>query len=134
MPPPAVFFAVAVLDGWQLRGLCLAGRPVARMLAQDGSVGEVTRMFLEPGLPHGTASAVLRFAADEARRRGMERMIAYHDRTRHTGCIYRKAGFRKDGLAGPKGGSWGTREGRAETQNTPKRRWVLDLMALRDVL
>jgi len=104
------------------------------MLAQDGSVGEVTRMFLEPGLPHGTASAVLRFAADEARRRGMERMIAYHDRTRHTGCIYRKAGFRKDGLAGPKGGSWGTREGRAETQNTPKRRWVLDLMALRDVL
>jgi hypothetical protein len=143
--PPGSLFAVGVwraaddfLPGiarpvGPLLGLCIVGRPNARMLPQDGSVGEITRVYLVPGLPRGTASELLRYAADLARHRGMASLIAYHDRTRHTGCIYRKAGFRKDGTTATKSnpGSWSTRGGRKSAQlaATPKRRWRLQLHA-----
>lgn len=112
-----------------LLGLCLCGRPVARGLPQDGSTVEITRMVLVPGLPHGTASAMLRHAVEVARLRGASKVIAYHDRTRHTGCIYRKAGFRKAGTVKPRATGWGSRDGRksAEYEATPKRRWELVL-------
>ncbi len=138
--PPGCFFAVGVRASGAdllghacgigpLLGLCLLGRPVARRLPQDGTWAEITRMVLVAGLPHGTASEVLRFAATEARRRGMQTLIAYHDRTRHTGCIYRKAGFRKDGTTDPQLGGWATRPRRtsATYEATPKRRWRMDL-------
>lgn len=111
-PPPGALFAVGVrraapglFDGVEvgagpLLGLCVVGRPVARMLAQDGSIGEVTRLHLAPGLPHGTASRVLRRAAEVATRRG-------------TGA-----------------GSWGTRErheSAVAASSTPKRRWRLEV-------
>jgi hypothetical protein len=137
-PPPGCIFCVVVRRGvldlfgetigeGERLGVCLVGRPITRWLPQDGSVGEVTRMVLADGLPHGTASAVLRFAGDAARRRGMVALISYHDRTRHTGCIYRKAGFRKDGkTAPPWGAGWGSRAGRGtEAQVAPKQRWRL---------
>ena len=139
-PPPGCLFAVAVRElvpglfgpvpAGRLMGVCLVGRPVARMLPQDGTVGEVTRLVLD-GCPYGTASALLRYAAAVARERGMEALISYHDRTRHTGCIYRKAGFRKDGgHGGTSVAGWASRPGRAQgasSQSTPKRRWRLDL-------
>lgn len=127
---PVLFVDLPVADG-PLLGLCLIGRPIARMLPQDGSIGEVTRMVLTPGLPHGTASAVLREAGVRAARRGMAALIAYHDRTRHTGCIYRKAGFRKDGATTPSGTGWGSRNRprSADVGATPKRRWRLTLAA-----
>jgi hypothetical protein len=138
--PPGCLFAIGVraaatgllgvtIGQGPLLGLCLVGRPVARALDQTGDVGEVTRMVLVPGLPHGTASAVLRKAADVARARGMSRLIAYHDRTRHTGCIYRKAGFRRDGGTAAKPGAWGSRGGRASAtyEAAAKRRWTLTL-------
>lgn len=148
-PPPGCLIAIGVTgaiaglfresvsDDKGLLGLCLVGRPVARMLPQDGSVGEVTRMHLANGLPYGTASLVLRKAAEACSRRGMKKLIAYHDRTRHTGCIYRKAGFKKDGVtrsisASSKG--WGSRAGRNQSaidaSFTPKRRWSIDLEAV----
>jgi len=112
-----------------LLGLCLVGRPVSPRLPQDGSLGEITRMWLAPSLPHGTASRVLRYAAKLAGARGFDALIAYHDRTRHSGCIYRKAGFRKDGVTNPPEGGWGSRPGRrsGEYETTPKRRWRLTL-------
>jgi len=139
--PPGALFAVAVRrtvpDLWgqpspegERVGACVIGRPVARMLPQDGSVGEVVRLWLAPGMPYGTASATLRYAAWIAASRGMDSLISYHDRTRHTGCVYRKAGFRKDGTTSPTvGAGWGSREGRASADYaaTPKRRWRLGL-------
>ena len=140
--PPSCLFAVGVREAFvgllgepigqgALLGLCLVGRPISPKLPQDGSVGEITRMVLLPGLPHGTASMVLRKAADLARARGIRSLLAYHDRTRHTGCIYRKAGFRKDGASQHVGKGWATRPGRKSgaLENTPKRRWRLDLVA-----
>src|SRR5207247_462034 len=91
------------------QGLLLVGRPTAPKLPQDGSWGEITRLWLEPGLPHGTASAVIRFAIGLCRERGMSRLISYHDRTRHSGCIYRKAGMRKDGITNPPANGWASR-------------------------
>ena len=138
-PPPGCLYAVGVrllVDGlWgpvpcgDLVGLCLVGRPVARMLPQDGSVGEVTRLWLRTGLPHGTASALLRAAADVGRSRGLRALISYHDRTRHSGCIYRKAGFKKDGGHLARASGWGSRDRpkSADVGSTPKRRWRLDL-------
>lgn len=141
--PPGALFAVGVrravpglfgepVGEGPLLGLCLVGRPVSPKIAQDGSIGEVTRMVLVPGLPHGTASMVLRRVAEIARARGMLALIAYHDRTRHTGCIYRKAGFRRDGVSRHVGRGWATRPGRksGEYEQTAKRRWRLDLVKM----
>lgn len=135
-PPPGALFAIGVFENaaglfgvvaGRLIGLCLVGRPVARMLPQDGSVGEITRMVLDAGLPHGTASAVLREAIAVAAKRRMVRLIAYHDRTRHTGCIYRKAGFRKDGTTTPSATGWASRDRpkSADAGSTSKRRWSI---------
>jgi len=139
LPPPGCLFCLAVRPAapgiggprgaGRLGGVCLVGRPVARALPQNGSVGEVTRLVLRDGLPYATASAVLRRAAEVGRARGMSALISYHDRTRHTGCIYRKAGFRKDGATRP-GDDWGNRPGRRSATpegSTPKRRWRLEL-------
>ena len=137
-PPPGALFAIGVfedVDGLfgvvagRLIGLCLIGRPVARMLPQDGSVGEVTRMVLDSGLPYGTASAVLREAIAVAAKRRMTRLIAYHDRTRHTGCIYRKSGFRKDGTTAPSATGWASRKRpkSADAGSTSKRRWSIEI-------
>ncbi len=141
--PPSCLFAVAVrravpglfgesIGDGPVLGLCLVGRPTARKLPQDGSVGEVTRLFLERGLPHGAASMVLRYVADVARCRRdppMRELIAYHDRTKHAGCVYKKAGFKKDGVSRHQGRGWGSRGGRraADVEITPKRRWRLVL-------
>jgi hypothetical protein len=140
--PPGCLFAVGVYraapglfpgttqPSGPIQGICLIGRPIARKLPQDGSVGEVTRMYLCPGLPPRTASAVLRYAAAIARTRRIDSLIAYHDRTRHTGCIYRKAGFRKDGITDPPPNGWGTRSQSAKSAKLPttsKRRWRLHL-------
>lgn len=142
-PPPGCLYAVGVRAGTpglfgevvgsgELLGLCVIGRPIARRLPQDGSWGEVVRFALVNGLPHGTASAVLHRAWEIARaRQRPQTIIAYHDRSRHTGCIYRKAGMRKAGRANAKGhSSWGSRDGRksADYLATPKRRWRIDLV------
>ena len=137
-PPPGCLFAVAVRELQPglfgptpigpLTGVLLVGRPIARMLPQDGSVGELIRVVLK-GCPYGTASKAIAHTAGVARARGMSAIIAYHDRSRHTGCIYRKAGFRKDGASTPpQGKGWASRSGRrTDAQGTSKRRWRLDL-------
>ena len=65
----------------------------------------------------------------------MVSLISYHRRDKHSGCIYRKAGFKKWGIVKPpQGAGWGSRE-RAESttreQAHSKRRWRLDLGGFR---
>tara|TARA_R110002167_G_scaffold363715_1_gene584520 strand:+ start:1155 stop:1661 length:507 start_codon:yes stop_codon:yes gene_type:complete len=138
-PPPGCLFAIGVSEpidglfgpvfGGDLLGMCIIGRPVARALPQDGSCGEVVRMWLAPGLPYGTASEVLKYAALLAEKRGIKKLFAYHERGRHTGCIYKKAGFKKDIKTKPKVDGWGSRPNRASAQydSTSKRRWTMEL-------
>jgi len=150
-PPPGALLAVSLetltaglfghVPSGDLRGLALLGRPVARTLPQDGSVAEVTRLVLAPGLPRETASHMLMVAVEMLERivpRSVA-VISYHDRTRHTGCIYRKAGFRKDGVTRPgtRRGSWSTRGGReqaASSELESKRRWRIDLGEVRQAI
>jgi len=114
-------------------GMVVVGRPIARMLPQDGTVGEILRFVLDRPMPHHTASHVLRVTAELfAKRPRADHLISYHDRSLHTGCIYKKAGFRKDGVsrAGTRRGSWGTRPNREQamsSEETSKRRWRLDV-------
>lgn len=136
---PGALFAIVVRElvpslfddapGGPWRGVCLVGRPTARALPQDGSWGEVTRLWLDPRCPYGTASLVLRHAIETARTRGLDVLISYHDRTRHSGCVYRKAGMRRWGTTTPSAKGWASRGGRMSgaLEATPKRRWRIDL-------
>ena len=137
--PPGAMFAVAVrtlcsglfgaVPAGELLGVVLVGRPIARMLPQDGTVGQILRMWLAPGLPHGTASEALRFTIWSAAARGIRRLITYHDRSVHTGCCYRKAGFRRAGVTRPSPTGWASRSGRRshDAGSTSKRCWVYEI-------
>lgn len=138
--PPGALFAVGVFEenpglfgepvAGKMVGLCVCGRPTARMIPQDGSVVEITRLVLLPGCPYGTASECLRFACSVAKKRGAVRVISYHDRSRHTGCIYKKAGFKRDWVTdSTKGTGWQSRGNVIPTVKTKKRRWAMDLNA-----
>lgn len=56
--PAGCLFCCVVEEGLDLQGIILVGRPTARMLPQDGSWGEITRLWLRPGLKYGMASEV----------------------------------------------------------------------------
>ena len=137
-PPPGALFAIAVRpmihglfglvpSDTKLVGLGIVGRPIARKRKQDGSWGELTRFVLVPGLPKGTASRVLRVVIHTFfERPGATDLISFHDRTRHTGCIYKKAGFKKDGAVTSPANGWASRPGReksAAAAAPKKRRW-----------
>lgn len=149
-PPPGALLAVSVeplvpglfwpVPSGELLGLGLLGRPNARMLPQDATWAELTRFVLDPALPRETASHVIRVAVELwfARPRAAT-LISYHDRARHSGCIYRKAGMRKDGTtkAGAARGTWATRGGREQaisSEESSKRRWRIDAVDVRPVL
>lgn len=109
-----------------IKGLILLGRPSARALPQDGSWLEITRLYLEPGAPYGTASELIRYAIRIAFQLGTRTVISYHDRTRHSGCIYRKAGMRKDGVTEGRIRAGGRTGASVATGATSKRRWRID--------
>lgn len=133
-PPPGALMVVSLepfapglfgpVPSGALHGLAVLGRPVARNLPQDSTWAELTRFVLARELEKmRVASLVLRVAAELwFGRPRAERLISYHDRSRHSGCIYRKAGFRKDGVtrAGTRRGTWGSRGG--ESRRSPRRR------------
>lgn len=146
-PPPQALFAIAVerlvqglfglVPSGQLVGLAVLERPKARALPQDGTWAEITRFVLDADeqgrtiLPHGTASRVLAVAIAACRKTRIKTLIAYHDRSRHTGCIYKKAGFKRWGVtkADPTK-KWSNRPGREQSGDLPptsKRRWRIDL-------
>lgn len=149
-PPPGAFMAIGVerlvpglfgvVPSGALVGLAVLGRPIARNLDQKGAWAELTRVALVPELPHQTASHVLRVMAevwfDWEKRPHATTILSYHDRTRHSGCIYKKAGFRKYGTTRKDGrrGTWASRPGReqsAEAEVANKRRWRLDVDVVR---
>jgi hypothetical protein len=141
-PPPGALIAVSLqplVDGLfgpcvgpGLLGLAVLGRPVARNLPQDGTWAELTRFVLAKELPTHAASNMLRVVIDRwFARPTAETLISYHDRSRHSGCIYKKAGMRKDGVTRPgtRRGSWGSRPGREQgvsSEEPSKRRWRID--------
>ncbi len=73
-------FGAGVMNGSDLLGVVVVGRPVARMLDQKRIV-EVNRLCIRQDLPQGlewnACSLLYGWAAREAKRRGFERIITY---------------------------------------------------------
>lgn len=129
-PPPAGDrFRAAIWNGATLLGVCIVGRPVARMLPQDTWV-EVNRLCIRRDVPAplrwNACSQLYGWAAREAKRRGFERVITY-TLEEEEGTTLRAAGWTDEGLFGRPGRSWNTpSRPRAEgiTPKVRKRRWT----------
>lgn len=105
IPSIGSVFNLAVSDGQNIVGVCMVGRPMARML-QDGLTLEVTRLCTD-----GTKNACSMLYAAAwrvAREMGYKRLVTYILEV-EPGVSLRAAGFTEIGKAG--GGSW-SRPGR----------------------
>lgn len=113
----------AVYNGEDLVGVCMVGRPVARML--DGeTIVEVTRLCVRrdlcSDLTWNACSMLYGAAAKEAKRRGYLRIITYILET-EAGDTLKAVGWDREQKT--KGGSW-NRPGRARTDKAPIcRKW-----------
>lgn len=102
-PPQGSILQIAVARGDEIVGVCVVGRPVARML-QDDYTAEVTRVATD-----GTRNACSKLygaAWRAVRALGYRRLVTYTLPEEGGGSL-RGAGFRLLGKAG--GGSWSSR-------------------------
>ncbi len=126
-------FGIGLHNGPTLIGVAMVGRPVARMLPQDGSVLEVNRLCLDRAIPDALrwngCSMLYGWAAKEARKRRAERIITYI-RDDEPGTSLLAAGWALERSCA--GGSR-TRDGRsrAEHNTVPKQRWGKQLIKQR---
>lgn len=112
-------FSIAVSDGVNIRGVVIAGRPVARAL-DNGEVLEVNRLCTDGAK---NACSMLYGAARRAAKAMGYRKIITYTLPDEGGTSLRAAGWRCTGTAG--GGSWNCRT-RPRTDTHPlqyKIRW-----------
>jgi hypothetical protein len=104
------------------------GRPVARLLPQDGSCLELRRFAIGPGAPKNTASRMLGWMARElARLGGARRLVSYQDCDSHLGTIYKAAGWVP--IVAPSGGPWNHPGRPRVAARIPRKiRWERNLM------
>jgi hypothetical protein len=113
----------AVYNGPDLIGVCMVGRPVARMI--DGATTvEVTRLCvrrdISKDMTWNACSMLYAAAAKEAKRRGFAKVITYILET-EAGDTLKAVGWDRETRT--KGGSW-NRPGRARTDKAPIcRKW-----------
>jgi hypothetical protein len=123
-PTRGCIVVAAVSDELEhVRGVAIAGRPVARQL-QDGYTAEVTRLCTD-GAPNA-CSMLYRALWRACRALGYRRLVTY-TLPAEGGSSLRAAGFKLIGEAG--GGSW-SRDGRPRVDLHPmqeKLRWDLSL-------
>ena len=98
--PVGMRFALAVVDGETVHGVCIVGRPVARRL-DDGTTAEVVRVATDG--TRNACSMLLGAAARAWRAMGGSRIITY-TLPSEGGASLRGAGWRCVGTAG--GGLW----------------------------
>ena len=129
-PPAGWRFGAGVLNGSDLLGVVVVGRPVARMLDQARIV-EVNRLCVRRDLPSGlewnACSLLYGWAAKEARGRGFERILTYTLATEH-GTTLTAAGWTPESHTD--GRSWDS-PSRPRGDNTPrgdKVRWSRTLV------
>ena len=103
--PQGGLYAIGLNDGYDVVGVAIVGRPVARM-NDTGWTAEVTRLCVREG--HKNAASMLYQACwRAARAMGYRRLITYTLQT-EPGTSLRAAGWRLIGEAG--GGSWNREE------------------------
>lgn len=102
-PPQGYKFSIGLLDGDDLIGVVIVGRPVARR-KDDGKTAEVTRCCVLEG--YKNANSLLYGAAwRAARAMGYSRIITYTLPT-ESGASLRAAGFQKVGMTEAKANGW----------------------------
>lgn len=124
-PPAGWKFGAAVVNGPELIGVVMAGRPVSRALDSQGCI-EVNRVCVKECSPRELAdnacSILYGYACRTAFRQGYDRVVTYTLNS-EPGTSLRAAGFRP--VAKTRGGSWNRvsrmRQGKASTK--PKVRW-----------
>jgi antitoxin (DNA-binding transcriptional repressor) of toxin-antitoxin stability system len=116
-------FSLGAIDSaGQLRGVCIAGRPVARLAGHPRDVLEITRLATDGA--QNACSILYAAAARAARAMGFRRVQTYVLDT-EPGTSVRAAGWSDDGPAG--GGQWVHTDGRPRRTDQPtgaKRRWI----------
>ena len=100
-PTRGCIVTVAVSCEGKVRGVCVVGRPVARLL-QDGFTAEVTRLCVLEDTPNA-CSMLYRAAWRAVKALGYRRLVTY-TLPEEGGSSLRAAGFRLIGEAG--GGTW----------------------------
>ena len=124
-PPQGGLFAVGIASGGVVRGVAVAGRPVARNDA-DGRSFEITRVAVERGVPEGRHGCSMLYSAlwRAARALGYTRGITF-TLPEESGASLRAAGWLY--IRTTPGGSW-SRDGRPRTDKAPigpKLRWEI---------
>lgn len=113
----------AIDDDGTLRGVCVVGRPVARLAGHPRDVAEVTRLATDG--THNACSILYGAAARACKAMGFLRIQTYILDS-ETGASLRGAGWVCEGDAG--GGQWKHTDGRPRRTDQPttvKKRWAL---------
>lgn len=125
--PPGYVVALEFLEGRQRFGAMLLGRPASRAYDAD-RVLELTRMFFTDEAPRNSESAALAMMRAWVRKwlPGIRLLLSYSDPAAgHTGGIYAADGWAPFGrTATAKSWGWKSRDGRRDSPQGPKQRWV----------
>jgi hypothetical protein len=117
-------FSIGVVDDdGVLRGVCIVGRPVARLAGHPRDVAEVTRLCTD-GTPNA-CSMLYGAAARAARSLGFRRIQTY-TLPAEGGASLRGSGWVNEGSSG--GGQWKHTDGKPRRTDQPtdtKTRWAL---------
>lgn len=117
-------FSLGVVDDeGLLHGVCVVGRPVARLAGSPRDVAEVTRLATDG--TYNACSILYGAAARAAKAMGFRRIQTY-TLPDEGGASLRAAGWRNEGSAG--GGQWKHTDGKPRRTDQPtsiKTRWAL---------
>lgn len=110
-------------DSGRLRGVCVVGRPVARLAGSPRDVAEVTRLATDG--TYNACSILYSAAARAAKSMGFCRIQTY-TLPEEGGASLRASGWVNEGAAG--GGQWKHTDGKARRTDQPitvKTRWAV---------
>ena len=117
-------FSIGVVDqDGLLHGVCVVGRPVARLAGNPRDVAEVTRLATDG--TYNACSILYGAAARAAKAMGFQRIQTY-TLPEEGGASLRAVGWRNEGEAG--GGQWKHTDGKPRRTDQPtsiKTRWAL---------
>lgn len=125
-PPHRVKFNIGLFVEQVMVGVCMVGRPVARML-DDGLAAEVVRLCVTDDAPKGACSKLYRQAWRAWKEMGGTRIVTYTLQSESSASL-RGAGWLPEAkLRARNGAAWTNREGREDQAvvREPKVRWVV---------
>jgi hypothetical protein len=125
--PPGFITVLEFVEGRDLVGAMLLGRPAAREYDAD-TIMQLHRMFFVDEMPTNTESHGLAMMRKFVRTwfQGIRLLLTYSDPEQgHTGTIYEADGWARLGMTKEVWGyGWNSRGGRRDTKCSKKQRWV----------